>query len=380
VKDVRLEVGFGTAVITPPTPVQLAGFIDDQPATEVHDDLEVRAVYARGGAGSVCLIVCDLLGMSRRFATPIRDGVAAALGIERAAVLTSCVHTHAGPSTIEGSEALGWTTPQGYGELLVERCTSAARAAVSRAVPALLRAGRWPLPDGLSINRRGLPYAPTFALLDVLDIQGARIGTLVNIAIHPVALGPECLAVSSDWVGAFRNTLEARVGGTAVLLSGALGDVNPDHVHRQHNDCHGDGFAEAGRLGERVADSANAVLDDAGAVEPTAPWVARHRTVEVTLGSTLLTAGRTGKRLSLELVEWSIGPIRLVSIPGEAFHALGRSIEDRVARDGAHVLLAGLAPEWHGYLPSPFTEGYEESMGYGREAVAAISRALTDPS
>src|SRR5262249_52171416 len=68
-----LEVGFGSAVITPPTPVQLAGFAEDQPATEVHDDLEVHAVYARGEHGAVCLVVCDLLGMSARFADPVRD-------------------------------------------------------------------------------------------------------------------------------------------------------------------------------------------------------------------------------------------------------------------------------------------------------------------
>ena len=36
------------------------------------------------------------------------------------------------------------------------------------------------------------------------------------------------------------------------------------------------------------------------------------------------------------------------------------------------MLLAGLTPEWHGYLPSPFTDGYEESTSYGREAVASI--------
>ena len=80
-------------------------------------------------------------------------------------------------------------------------------------------------------------------------------------------------------------------------------------------------------------------------------------------------------------VEWAIGPVRLVSIPGEAFHALGRAIEDRVREDpagnGAHVLLAGLAPEWHGYLPSPFRDGYEESTSYGRDAVATIAAALT---
>ena len=64
------EAGFGTAIITPPTPVQLAGFIDDQPATEVHDDLEVRALFLHGEHGGVCLLVCDLLGLSPRFAEP----------------------------------------------------------------------------------------------------------------------------------------------------------------------------------------------------------------------------------------------------------------------------------------------------------------------
>ena len=373
----RLEAGFGMAQITPPTPVQLAGFIEDQPATEVHDDLEVRALFLRGEAGSVCLLVCDLLGLSRGFAGPIRDGVAAALGLDRAAVLTSCVHTHAGPSTIEGSDQLGWVTPEGYRELLVERCVAAARAAAAGSSPAVLRAGRWQLPAGLSVNRRGLPYEPTFALLDGLDPGGARLGTLANVAIHPVALGPECLAVSSDWVGPFRRALERRTGGTTMLLSGALGDVNPHHVHRQGNDCGHDGFAEAEALGRQVAEGVEAVLGEAEPVEASGPSVVRHRTVDVTLGSTLLTAGRTGRRVQIELLEWSVGPVRLVSLPGEAFHALGRAVEDRVERDGGLVLLAGLAPEWNGYLPLPFTDGYEESMSYGREAVAAIAHALS---
>jgi hypothetical protein len=39
----------------------------------------------------------------------------------------------------------------------------------------------------------------------------------------------------------------------------------------------------------------------------------------------------------LDLVEWSIGPVRVVSVPGEAFHALGRAIEDRVAAEGARA-------------------------------------------
>ncbi|MDP9335710.1 MAG: hypothetical protein M3Q30_20720 [Actinomycetota bacterium] len=372
----RLEVGFGAAIITPPTPVQLAGFIDDQPATEVHDDLEVRALFMRGEHGGVCLLVCDLLGMSAGFAGPVRDAVAAALDLELPAVLTSCVHTHAGPSTLEGSQVLGWVTPDGYRETLVQRCTTAALAARAAAAPATLRAGRWPLPVGLSVNRRGLPYEPTFAVLDVIGDGGARIGTVGNVAIHPVALGPECLAVSSDWVGPFRTELEQRAGGAAMLLSGAIGDVNPCHVHRQDNDCGADGFAEAARLGSDVAQCVDAVLQEAEPVPADGPSVVRHRVIDVTLGSTLLTSGREGRTVPIELVEWGIGPVRLVSVPGEAFHALGRAIEDR-AGEGTHVLLAGLAPEWHGYLPSPFREGYEESTSYGRAAVAAIADALT---
>jgi hypothetical protein len=357
--------------------VQLAGFIEDQPATEVHDDLEVRALFISGGHGAVCLLVCDLLGLSPEFARPIREAVAAALGLELGAVLTSCVHTHAGPSTLAGSDRLGWVTPEGYRDLLVARCVAAARAAASGAVPAGLRAGRWPLPDGLSVNRRGLPYQPTFAVLDAIAFDGTRIGTLANIAIHPVALGPECLAVSSDWVGPFRTALEERVGGAAMLLSGALGDVNPHHVHRQNNDCARDGFAEAAELGHDVAEGVDAVLREAEPIDTTGPTVERHRTVDVTLGSTLLTGGREGRIVPIELVEWSIGPLRLVSIPGEGFHALGRAIEERAGGDGAHVLVAGLAPEWHGYLPVPFRDGYEESMSYGSEAVVAIAHALT---
>ena len=45
-----------------------------------------------------------------------------------------------------------------------------------------------------------------------------------------------------------------------MLLSGALGDVNPHHVHRQNNDCRGDGFAEAEQLGRDVAEGVDAVL------------------------------------------------------------------------------------------------------------------------
>jgi hypothetical protein len=374
-----MSVGFGVAIITPPTPVALAGFAEPQLATEVHDDLEARAVVFRAAGGeTVCLVVCDLLGMSPEFANPARAAVAASLGIDLPAVLLASIHTHSGPSAMAGTEALGWPTPEGYGALLAAGCVEAAAAALARLAPAELRYGRWLLPAGLSINRRGYPYEPWFGALDVIATgTGERIGSIANLAIHPVALGPECLAVSADWVHPFRNALQRRAGGTTVLLSGALGDVNPIHVHRQGNDCRRDGFAEADELGTEVAQAVDAVLSTAeswggvGGVR-----VVADREIEVPIGGTVLAAARRSSTMRVELVEWELGPIRLVSVPGEAFQALGREVE-RSRAD--RVLLAGLAPLWQGYLPVPWAEGgYEERTSYGAAAVAAIRAALLD--
>jgi hypothetical protein len=381
-----LVAGIGTALITPELPVMLAGFGDrTEPALEVHDELEVRALYLGGEDGTprLCLLVCDLLGMSPSYATPARRAVAGDLGLAPAAVLTASTHTHSGPSCIAGSEVVGWPTPPGYRDVLVAGCRAAAAEAHSHAVPAALAFRRAALPDGLSVNRRDLPYRPWLALLDVREratagggaggaAAGKRIGLLANLAIHPVALGPECRAVSADWVRPFRAGLEARLGGRALMLSGALGDVNPRHVHRQRNDCGADGFAEAAELGAELAEVVAVEAAAAEALDGQAE-VLRSEELELPVGGTMLSGLAGADHLQVELVEWTIGGARLVSLPGEAFHALGRAVED--ARPGP-VLIAGLAPVWLGYLPVPFREGYEESMSYGQAFVASLRAAV----
>ena len=386
-----LEAGIGIETINPPTPVRLAGFAEVQDATEIHDDLTARAVLLASPQGTVCLVVCDLMGMSPEYANPARTAVAHALGIDEPAVLLASTHTHAAPSTMAGTDALGWHVPEGYGQTLVDGCVAAALAARAHQAPAELRYGRWSLPDGLSINRRGYPYDPWFTVLDILHAGtggtsgrtggvpggGGRIGTLANLAIHPVALGPECLAVSADWVHPFREAMQARAGGTAVLLSGALGDVNPRHVHRQGNDCTGDGFDEAAELGAEVAEAVDAVLSSTEVLDGDAHGVRviADRNLEVPIGGTRLAGGRPGDTMRVELVEWGIGPVRVVSIPGEAFQAFGRQVS---AARHDKVLLAGLSPLWQGYFPVPYADGYEESVSYGPHAVEAVLSALLD--
>ncbi|MEX2393612.1 MAG: hypothetical protein WD826_03925, partial [Actinomycetota bacterium] len=122
-------------------------------------------------------------------------------------------------------------------------------------------------------------------------------------------------------------------------------------------------------LAEHVAEA----LDRAEPIDPKLSIV-RHETHDIGVGMTPIAALLNEPVLKVEFVDWAIGDVRLVSIPGEAFHLLGSEIAS--ARND-RVLLAGISPAWHGYLPHPWGEGYEEGVSYGEEFVAAVRAVLT---
>lgn len=368
------EVGFGAARITPALPVVLAGFgARKGTVSEVHDDLEVHAIVFRDGELTLCLLVLDLLLLGPDYAHPIRVAVAATLGIPQANVLTSCTHTHSGPAATRSMRIVGWPAQAGYRDLLVQRCVHAASIAAACRTPAEFWHATTPLPEGLSVNRRGLDYQPTFSVLDIRRPDGERIGSIANMAIHPVAAGITARAVSRDWVGSFRDETALLTEAPCVLLPGALGDVNP--TRDPHTDPDPGGNWESARqLGVDVAQCVADLLDKATSAG-TEAGVVRHRQERIRAGFTIpaalsLTAGR---RVEVELIDWVLGDTQLVSLPGEAFHRLG--VEVAESRDRP-VLLAGLAPHWLGYLPCPFGGGYEEKMSYGKRFVERLRAAL----
>lgn len=372
-----LRVGFGSAVITPPMPVVLAGFGARKGlVSEVHDDLTVQAVVLVSGDVTLCLLVLDLLMLGSDVAAPLRSAVAAALSMPPAQVLPSCTHTHSGPAATRSTRRIGWPMPEAYLDVLRSGCVAAARAAQLSAESARLHYARGALPADLSLNRRGLPYAPEIAVLDVRRPDGSRVGSIANVGIHPVALGIGCRAVSGDWVTSYRSVAAADSGAPAVLLQGALGDVNP--TRDPHTEpTPGGNWETASTLGREVAEVVAALRSRVVGHEYDA-LVAHRRTTSPRAGLTIpaLLAGRSLRRVEVELVEWELGPLRLVSLPGEAFHALGRAVE---AARGDQTLLAGIAPTWLGYLPDPFGKGYEEKMSYGRGFVAEVRNALLTP-
>jgi neutral ceramidase len=359
-----MRAGLGRAVITPSLPVYLAGYGDRRdPATTVHDDLEVHVLVIEVEGRRAALVTLDLLAMSRDCSDPIRSCVGEVVGCDPDAVLTSCCHVHAGPSALTGTEATGWPVPTGYAAFLVDRVADAARAVELEPVTASF--ARIGLPAGVAINRRGHRLAPSAAVL-VLD----PVVTIANFGIHPTVTGPSNLAVATDWVGPFRRELAARTGRAALFLQGCQGDVNPAVTAWDD----GDPAAWSPVVEQYAVGLADAVAAARPRAFATEALTARSRTLDVPVGPTLLgqLAGGRAER-TVELLEWTLGGLQLVAVPGEAFHAV--EAELRVRRRDP-LLIAGLAPDWHGYLPLPYTDGYEEGLSLGPDAVAQLVAAL----
>jgi neutral ceramidase len=364
-----LRAGIGTAIITPALPVYLAGYGDRrEPANAVHDDLEARVLVLEESGTRCCLVTCDLLAMSRDFSDPVRAAVADIAETDVEHVLTSCTHTHAGPSTLTGTDAIGWPVPAGYRELLVARAGEAARLAMDTRTPVAASWSSGQFAGDVAVNRRGYDLAPRVETL-VLD----PLAVLVNFGIHPTVSGPTNHTVATDWVGPFRRAVEARTQYRTVFLQGCQGDVNPSITSWEQGDPRTwsaavDGYAD------RLATEVSGLIAHAAPIA-CSPVGVRRRDIRVPVGDTLLAqlAGGRPER-AIELLDWRLGDVRLVAVPGEGFHGLQHTITEP-GQDA--FLLAGLAPDWHGYFPVPYAEGYEEGLSFGPDAVRRIVDALT---
>jgi hypothetical protein len=91
----------------------------------------------------------------------------------------------------------------------------------------------------------------------ITDRQGKQRGTLVNYACHPTTLAAENKAISPDYVGAMRETIERATSAPALFLLGMCGDLAPRYQYV------GD-TAVADQHGRQLGYAALATLNDMG--------------------------------------------------------------------------------------------------------------------
>ena len=410
----RGRIGIAREDITPPVGIYSRnwGAAEHDTADAIHRPLTLTAftLTATSGGDPLVLVDADLGWWRRRqLFQQFRERLLKELSLDTSRLIFALSHTHASAplmdsdSSLPGSELLGdWM------EHIYESTLSAIKRALSEADDAILdwHTGRCALaamrdlPDPNTSKTRmicgfnpNVPADDTLLVGRVTAPSGTVRATLVNYACHPTTLAWENTAISPDFVGAMRETIEEATGATALFLQGMSGDLAPRHQYVgdvEVADRHGRqlGFAALAALND-MEPAGNQLCFD-GVVESGAPLaVWRHQPSEV---STELRASECTTDLALKdwpsadelerqrvachdrarkerlrrkrdirrslgddadfsmaVHVWRMGDAILVGGAGEAYSQLQQELRCRFPQQP--VICMNLVNGWVGYLP-----------------------------
>lgn len=395
-----IRAGVAREVISPPSGIYQIGYGRRSKGNRgVHDDLTATALVLDDGQTRLALVACDLLCLNEYTVDRIRARAGAGT-----ATIIACSHTHAGPIAFadEGSDRAN----RAYIIDLIDGIVRTIQRAEAALAPAELAWAegeaaiavnrRQRAPDGtvtIGVNPDG-PVDRSLGVLSVRSSAGQTLATVVNYACHGTVLGPENLLVSADWVGPMRARVESELGGLALFLQGAAGNLNPRH----NGQPPGEGWAAAQELGEEVGRQALAACADASplaaapieftrqelwlplaaaAFSDSPPPIYRRavlRAAELPGWMAFLADWLLDRRypwrsrieareglwqVPLRINAARIGDLALVTFAAEPFTEIGMAI--KAASPAAHTMVAGVADGCIGYLPT--AEAHDEG-GY----------------
>src|SRR5512135_2831973 len=192
-------------------------------AADVHDEPQCRALCLGDGESSFALCVLDLVGAAGPLLGAIREDAARLTGLPPSSIIIACTHSHASPDM----QGLWGGTGADYETHVAHRAATTIWQARQAMAPVTARAATTAL-GGVVRNRRGWPETDeTLTSVRFTSAGGAPVATLVNYACHPTASGPANVEVSRDWCGVAADEVERALGGVAIYVNGAVGDVNP---------------------------------------------------------------------------------------------------------------------------------------------------------
>lgn len=297
---------------------------------------------------------------------------------------------------------------------------------------------RFRMPDGAAVVGRNWsgPVDHTVRIIRFDDLNETPVATIVHYACHPTTNAWQCQYFTPDYPGVVRQVIEQQVGGTCLFLQGAAGNLTPRRgftgdlrVYRRLGKILG---LEASKIAtgietlprhERLvgvlqSGTALALYEDETA-EPDFPIFRiqsrvlklplrqysppeqleaeaedlrkelkrmRGKSSEEEIRVATARATQAGMRAEMARlyygkthIDWQlqgirIGPVALLSIPGEPF----TEINQKIVADSPfpHTLFSGYSNGGFGYLPikSMFEEGgYEvETTPFSSEAADVV--------
>lgn len=252
--------GAAKSDITPQEPVPMWGYgaRHDQLSDGTLDPLHAATVVMQVGDRKLAIVGLDL-GRSPSEASlqRIRQRIKDEVGIQHSFIAGS--HTHHGP-VLELSNEAGkgqgrFDAALRYYAELEDGIVASIVAAHQALAPARLATGVSEL-TGFNRNRHTKlepqPVDRTLTIMRLDDLSGQPIAVLMNFAAHPTSIPSETLKFSADYAGAMKSTVEQELGGVAIFMPGASGDLSTDRT------AHGDHIAygqDLGREAVRLASS-----------------------------------------------------------------------------------------------------------------------------
>ncbi|MFM8479325.1 MAG: neutral/alkaline non-lysosomal ceramidase N-terminal domain-containing protein [Planctomycetaceae bacterium] len=246
--EAKWKAGVSRAVITPDTPVWLAGYGSRRvPDGKLHDIwMKALALEAPDGQRAV-LITSDFQGVPRSMSDRVFAEVLQKCGLERRQIMFTFSHNHCGPRL--GDDLIDYYPVDAAQEQLVAEYTDAmvvrtvelVAAALADLSPAKLEQGEGK--TTFAVNRRnnreadvpdlmarGVPLAgPVDHSVPVLRVtapDGRIRAILFGYACHPTTLS--FMTWCGDYPGFAQELLEERhPGATAMFVNTCGGDQNP---------------------------------------------------------------------------------------------------------------------------------------------------------
>ena len=227
--------------------VVLAGFAARNALSDgIHQHLYTHCLVLGDGTQKVCLISNDLMEISPAISDTIRTMIAEKSGLALDNILMHNIHTHSAPRSGGASNYTGGTTRAWKERMVATVVDNAVKTIAAKGEPFTLEVGKGQTYiNGNRCEKEG-PVDHDVYVARFLQ-HGKPLVSIVNLACHPVCMGPGSYLLSSDYPGIYARYLSEIWGGEVFQLTGAAGNMDP---------AEGPGRVEyAERTGKEIADA-----------------------------------------------------------------------------------------------------------------------------
>ena len=206
-----------------PLPIYQAGYYSrKEPATAIHDPLNISCFYLENDEKAVAVFGLDLLGIYDDYYEKLCERVQETIKRPDLQIVFSCAHTHAAPG-------FGRMTGEDLNkdkllQEIVDKAVAILIEAPKIAKPATLTYGEKPL-DDVGANRRDKDVKVNTILRTLAFDFEDKKAMVVNFNCHPTHMSFRNLLISKDYQGAAMDELLTQ-GYLPMFLQGACGDIS----------------------------------------------------------------------------------------------------------------------------------------------------------